>query len=228
MRASPLVLGRIARTPSAPTPKWRSQISRTVAGSSGERPACSSWRAAGCPGRRSTTTKSFPVPSALTNGSGMARPVVYGLRGRRCRLGRLGRLSALAGRSPAGAPSAGAACLRLRVVAAGLSAAWRSSRQPCPRAWSWPPASRPWPLPQARRGPSARSRRAQPRRPPRRRSSSGRSRAPSRGRPSASRPGRRRPSSRPTCARPASAADANPAGWRSAPARATSAGRETP
>ena len=113
MRASPVVLGRIASTPSAPTPKWRSQISRTTAGSwtaSGRR------RAAGWPGRRSTTTKSFPSPLGLDERKrhGAAR-VVY--------CGRAGAGAARPASRPASAPSAGC---RRRACACAPARACRS------------------------------------------------------------------------------------------------------
>src|SRR6266536_1413188 len=48
--------GAMRMSPSAPTPKWRSQIALTCAG------VISSWSRGS-----STTTKSLPVPCALTN-----------------------------------------------------------------------------------------------------------------------------------------------------------------
>ena len=128
MRASPArSAGSPARRPRRR--RGRSQISRTVAGSSGDRPACSSWRAR-LSGRRSTTTKSFPVPSALTNGSGMPPPGSLRSAGA-ARLGSFGRLSALAGASEAGWPSAGAAaCARVSAACRPWRRPWRSPPLP--------------------------------------------------------------------------------------------------
>src|ERR671922_2782814 len=53
--------GAMRMRPSAPTPKWRSQTARTSSG-------VIWWRSA----RSSTTTKSLPVPCALTNSTALA------------------------------------------------------------------------------------------------------------------------------------------------------------
>src|SRR5436190_2429513 len=91
MRASPLLLGRIASTPSPPTPKRRSHSARTMAGSSGDGEA----PAAGRPGRRSTTRKSFPRPSTFVNGTAIAYRGSLLLRRRRGSGRRGGCLAAL-------------------------------------------------------------------------------------------------------------------------------------
>ena len=152
MRASPSSLGRIASTPSPPTPKRRSQSARTTAGSSGDGPPAA---AAGRPGRRSTTRKSFPRPSTFVNGSAIAyRPSLLGRRRRCSRRGPGGRRARCLHRRRA--PSCGAWPASRRAPAApslagfaersGLAAPFVGLRRhlgPCPQARpsAWAPSA---------------------------------------------------------------------------------------
>ncbi len=108
MRASPLVLGRIASTPSAPTPKWRSQISLHRRWILRRAAACAR---GGPTGAQVDDDEVVPGPLGFDERKRHgARPVVYGFAG--AGAGSAG-FSALAGASPAGAPSAGGGVLAL-------------------------------------------------------------------------------------------------------------------
>src|SRR5262245_30514310 len=109
IRASAVLLGRMASTPSPPTPNRRSHSARTTAGSSGDGEA----PADGRPGRRSTTRKSFPRPSTFVNGTAIAyRGSLRRRRRRRRRCGGGG----------GGSAGVSACCRRLFALARGFFA----------------------------------------------------------------------------------------------------------